>query len=197
MSTNLSRYFRQRRAELGLRHGEVARRMGYTSVVGAANKVVYFEQRGDIPAELFTKLATVLGIDNDTIEQLVEQDRREHLEAWAAWANEPITPHLAVRCIPAVFATCQIPPELTTTEEMEQFAQEFARKQQKKTWLVLSRKLRVYFDEDGSRRGAQEAAPGEIAGPWMRLKGSRKMFLFGGSGIVPINEPEKHGPAQG
>jgi hypothetical protein len=25
---------------------------------------------------------------------LAEQDRREHLEAWAAWANEPIVPHL-------------------------------------------------------------------------------------------------------
>lgn len=106
-------------------------------------------------------------------------------------------PHLAVRYIPGVFATCQIPPELTTTEEMEKFAQDFAKKHHKKTWLVLSRKLRVYFDEDGSRRGVQEAAPGEIAGPWMRLKGGRRKFLFGGSGIVPITEPEKHGPGQG
>ena len=46
-------------------------------------------------------------------------------------------------------------------------------------------------------RGAQEAAPGEIAGPWMRLKGSNRKFLFGGSqGITPITEPEKHGPKE-
>jgi hypothetical protein len=80
---------------------------------------------------------------------------------------------------------------------MERFTQDFAKKQHKKTWLVLSRKLRVYFDEDGSRRGVQEAAPGEIAGPWMRLKASKRKFLFGGSGIVPITEPEKHEPGRG
>jgi len=196
MSTNLSRFFRECRIELGLRHGEVARRMGYKSIVGTANKIVRFEETGDILAAVFNKLAAVLGIDDATIKRLVEQDRREHLETWLAWAAVPITPHLEIRCIPGVFGECPIPDGLKTTEEMEQFAQHLAKEHHKKVWLVLNRRLRVYFDEDGSRRGVQEAAPGEIAGPWMRLKGSNRRFLFGGAGITPITEPERHWPTQ-
>ena len=197
MATNLSRFFRQRRIELGLRPGDVAKRMGYKSLPGPCNKLIYFEERGDVPLHIFQKLTAVLGIDDATINRLAEQDRREHLEAWTKWANTPITPHLEVRCLPGVFGECKIPPELTTVEEMERFAQELATKHHKKVWLVLSRKLRIYFTEEGINRGAQEAAPGEIAGPWMRLKGSNRKFLFGGSqGITPITEPAKHGPTQ-
>jgi hypothetical protein len=169
--------------------------MGYKSIVGTANKIVMFEERGDILAAVFNKLAVVLGIEDETIKGLVEQDRRQYLAEWTAWANEPVEPEIVFRAIPGVFAGHPIPEHLTTTEEMEQYAQAFATKYHKKTWLVLSRKLRVYFDETG-RKSVQEAAPGEINGPWMRLGSSRKTFLFGGDGIVPITEPAKHGPSQ-
>ena len=195
MSTHLSRFFRERRIELGLRHGEVAGRMGYKSIVGTANKIVRFEETGDILAAAFAKLAAVLGIDTETIERLVELDRRAYLQAWTAWANEPVEPEIVFRAIPGVFAGHPLPAHLHTTEEMEEYTQDFAIRYHKKTWLVLSRKLRVYFDEDGTK-SVQEAAPGEINGPWMRLGSSQKKFLFGGEGITHITEPEKHGPSQ-
>ena len=158
MSTHLSRFFRERRIELGLRYGDVARRMGYRSLHGACNKLIYFEERGDIPVALFRKLAVALGIDDQKIKGLVSTDRREYLAQWTAWANEPVKPEIVFRAIPGVFAGHPIPEHLTTTEEMEAYTQEFAKKYHKKTWLVISRRLRIYFDEDGSRRGAQEAA---------------------------------------
>ncbi len=195
MSTHLSRFFRQRRIELGLRYGDLARQLGYKSLPGVCNKIVMFEERGDILAAVFNKLAAVLGIDAETIERLVELDRRAYLQAWTAWANEPMEPEIVFRAIPGVFAGHPIPAHLHTTEEMEAYTQEFAAKYHKKTWLVLSRKLRVYFDEDGMK-SVQESAPGEINGPWMRLGSSRKTFLFGGDGIVPITEPQKHGPGE-
>ncbi len=192
VATNLSRFFRERRIDLGLRHGDVARQLGYKSLPGVCNKIVMFEERGDILAAVFTKLAVALGIDDEKIKALVEQDRKQYMEEWIAWANVPVEPEIVFRAIPGVFAGHPIPAHLHTTEEMEQYAQEFATKYHKKTWLVLSRKLRVYFDEDGTK-SVQESAPGEINGPWMRLQGSRKTFLFGGDGIVPITEPQKHG----
>ena len=63
MATNLSNYFREQRIQRGLRPGQVARLMGYKSVVGAANKIILFEERGDIQTELFRKLAVALEID--------------------------------------------------------------------------------------------------------------------------------------
>jgi len=196
MATNLSAYFRQRRIDLGLRPGDVARRMGYTSLAGACNKLIMFEDRGDIHADLFVKLAAVLGVDQATIDTLIAEDRKQFLEAWEAWSNEPIEPEIIFRAIPGVFAGHQLPKHLKTTEEMEAYARDFAVKYHKKTWLVLSNKLRVYFNEEG-KRSVQEAAPGECNGPWMRLGRSRKKFLLGGSsGMEPrmVNEPERRGP---
>jgi len=195
MSTNLSRFFRERRIDLGLRPGDVARQMGYKSLPGACNKLIYFEERGDIPVALFRNLTVALRIDDETITRLIEQDRREYLAQWTAWANEPVEPEIVFRAIPGVFAGHPIPAQLHTTEEMEQYAQEFAIRNHKKTWLVLNRRLRVFFDETG-KKSVQEAAPGECNGPYMRLGSSKKRFLFGGEGIMPITEPEKHGPSQ-
>jgi len=171
--------------------------MGYKSIVGTANKIVMFEERGDILAEIFKKLATVLGIDDETIQRLNADDRRQYLAEWTVWANEPVDPEIVFRAIEGVFAGHPIPSHVKTKEEMEAYAQSFAKKHHKKTWLILSRRLRIYFDEDGTKKGVKEAAPGQCNGPWMRLNGSTKKFLFGGSqGITPVSEPEQHGPCQ-
>lgn len=182
MSTILSNYFKNRRLELGLRPGDVARLMGYRSIVGAANKICQFEETGNIHAELFAKLAAVLDIDSPTIERLVEEDRRADFEAWTQWVSVPIRPHLIIKLIPGIFGTNEIPEAILDDQHaMEHFASDLARRAQKRTWLVLSRRLSIVFDEQGNRIRVQEAAPGEANGPYTRLKGSRKKFLFDGS----------------
>ncbi len=144
MTTNLSRFFQQRRLALGLRPGEVARRMGYKSLAGACNKIIYFEERGEIPATLLVKLAAVLGIDQSTIQELMEQDHRQFLEEWNRWADQPIEPYVVIRAIPGFMISKDIPPELTTHEEMEHFAADIAERFTKKVWLVLSRRTSIY-----------------------------------------------------
>jgi hypothetical protein len=194
MATNLSNHFRERRLQLGLRHGEVARLMGYKSLVGACNKIVRFEKTGDIRTAMCRKLAAVLGIDETAIQRLVEEDWREYIAEWTAWANQPVKPEIIFRAIPGVFVRHPLPEHLQTTEEMEQYTQKFAKMSNKKTWLVLSRRLMIYFNENGIK-SVQEAAPGECNSPEMRV--GNKKFLFGvgsgGLGITPITEPEKHG----
>jgi hypothetical protein len=197
MATQLSNYFRQQRIRLGFRHGDVARLMGYKSIVGTANKIVMFEERGDIRHDLFTKLAGVLGIDEGTISELVEQDRREFVQQWNEWANQPIEPHLVFRAIPGVYFRQEIAEGVETPEAMERYAAAFAKEYQKKVWLVLSRRLTIFFGEDGGKRQVQEAVPGRCNSPYMCVGGSKRKFLFTGAmQMRPLNEFEKHGPSK-
>jgi hypothetical protein len=199
MATNLSRFFRQRRLAFGLRPGAVAQRMGYKSIVGAANKIVRFEETGEILAAVLVKLAAVLEIDHSTIQRLMDEDRRQFLNDWNRWADEPIEPHVIFRAIPGVMVSKDIPSDLRTQEEMEAFAADIAQRFGKKVWLVLSRRKRIYFDESAIARSVQEARPGQCNGPFMRLGSSKKRFLFtadsNGLGTRPLNEPEYRGPS--
>lgn len=180
--TILSRHFKDQRLALGLRPGDVARRIGYRSIVGAANKICQFEQTGNIHSELFAELAEVLDIDGPTIERLLEEDRRADFEAWTKWASVPIRPHLVIKLIPGIFGSNEIPDVLLDDREaMELFAANLARRARKRIWLVLSRRLSIVFDDQGHRVRVEEASPGEPNGPYMRMKGSRRKFLFDGS----------------
>ena len=195
MATNLSTYFRQQRLQLGLRRGDVAQMMGYKSIIGTANKIVRFEKTGDIPADLFRKLATVLGIDEPTIQRLMEEDWCEFIERWNEWANQPVKPHLVIRAIPGVFIQQPLPSGMKLPDEMEQYAVEWARERHMKVWLVISRRRSIFFDEDGVKKADQEAAPGQMNSPYMQIGGSKQKFLFGGGlEMQPLDEPEPHGP---
>jgi hypothetical protein len=193
LTTRLSEHFRQRRLALELRHGEVARRLGYKSIVGGANKIVRFEQTGEIDHKLFLRLANVLDIYQATIADLIEQDRREFFAAWNEWANQPIRPHLIEKVIPGVFAQRQIPDEiLHDTDAMERYASASAIKHQKLTFLILSRRLSISFNEDGTRRFVIDAQPGQPAGPYMRLAKGRTPFLFDSTFLPqPLGTPTK------
>jgi hypothetical protein len=84
MSTNLSRYFQQKRLDRDLKPGQLARLAGCLNVPKNGSRIRSFELSGRISQELFEKIAAVLEIDPATIEQLVEQDRREFFQAWLA-----------------------------------------------------------------------------------------------------------------
>jgi hypothetical protein len=76
MSTNLSRYFQQKRLDRGLKPGQLARLAGRVNIQKNGSRIRSFELSGNIGQELFERIATVLKIDPATIEQVVEQDRR-------------------------------------------------------------------------------------------------------------------------
>ena len=169
--------------------------MGYQSVVGTANKIVQFEEQGHIRGELLAELAAVLGIDQATVDRLIQEDRSQFLQEWNAWADKPVAPQIVFRAIPGIFCVRPVPEHLKTTQEIEDYAADFARRIRKQTWLVLSRRRRIRFDEDGTKREAQEAVPGQPNGPWMRLAGGKRRFLFAGDfGIRPLDEPERREP---
>ena len=187
--------------QLGLRYGDVARLLGYRSIVGAANKIVRFEQTGDIDRRLFQKLATVLVIDKATIKRLMEKDRREFVQRWNEWANQQIKPHLIAEVVPGSFMFHTFPEDVTTPDQMEGYAADLAWELHQPVWLVLSRKLIVFFDEGGNKRAVQEAAPGKPTEPYRRFRQGRPHSIFDGNGddidIRSMRWPQKRGPRVG
>jgi hypothetical protein len=179
MSTRLSRYFEQKRLDRGLKPGQLARLAGCANVPKNGSRIRSFELSGNIGQELFEKITAALEIDAGTIEQLVEQDRKEFFEAWLAWVNEPIKPYLVIRLIAAIYSSRPVPREITTMEEAERWASTVAGEIKKRCCLVWSRKISCWFREDGTLSHRSEAVPGEPNTPWMQIGGKGPAFLFG------------------
>ncbi len=199
MSTHLSRFIRQRRIDLGLRPGQVARKMGGRRCK-TANLISLFEERGEIDPRLFPKLQAALDITDAEVEEHMEQDRREHFEAWMQWVNEPVQPHLVVRAMAGFLLEHQLPCGLESLEDMEQYAAAYAKAYRKLVWLCPgTRRFTVRFDEQGEKIEVVEATPDTMAIPWMRLAKDRRQFLFGsqGGGVLSmktLSQPERPGP---
>jgi hypothetical protein len=173
--------------------------MGYKSIAGAANKIVMFEERGDIRADLFEKLKAALGIDDATAERLIQQDQREYIAAWWAWANQPVPWVVYRKDVPMFVPPWPVPEEVTTQEGAEAWARQFAIDNHAPVVLYLSRRISVWIDRDGQITTRHEASPGEVTVPYMQLKGGGAKFRFTPSGsglsIETVHFPEQHGPA--
>jgi transcriptional regulator with XRE-family HTH domain len=165
MQSKLAEHFRKTRLSKGLRVGHLARLVGYNNVSKGANRINKFEGGGDIQAQLLLKLADVLGIDRQTVDRLIEEDRRQFFEEWNAWANEPIHPYVVVRAMAAIYCPHDLPEEIQSVEEAEAYAAALCRKWHVKCCLVLSRRISVWFAEDGSIYDVTEAVPGQGVTP--------------------------------
>ena len=195
VSTHLSRHFHQRRLDLGLRLPDVARRCGYKNLLQGSNTIDRFEPTGEIHVLLYPKLVAALGIEQETCDRLNERDAEQARREWLEYINEPIEPHLVVRALPGVFLEKPLPEDCTTIEQMEAFASELAGKFRKMVWLVVSRKLTIRFNEDGSKRSVEEATPDHPNSPSMRLKGRKgRPFLFGCNGAGLTLKPLPQAP---
>ena len=140
----------------------MAKLLGYKSLPGGANKIIYFEERGIIKPDLMQRLAMVLGIDEATISKLAEEDRREQFERWITWANHPIRAYVSVKLLPAVYTQEQVPLRMIHDQEaMERFAAQLARKWKAQAMLVLSRRISIHFSAKGEKLSILEAGPGQ------------------------------------
>lgn len=179
MSNTLGTFCRDRREELGLTLGELARMLGYRNVNKGVRRILQLEREGTVKEDLLVKLAEALGIDLPTIERLMDQDYSEYLRGWEQWVNEPQPMFLVVKLMPAVYAKKDLPAEVTTSEQAEAWACEYARQDRLRVCLVVSRRLSVWIDAEGNVEGRTEATPDNPNMPWMKLPGNRRKFLFG------------------
>ena len=111
MRSQLANHFRSVREEQGLGFVELARIVGYKNVTKGCNRIQQFEQRDEVHADLLRKLADALGVDNETVDRLIDEDHREHVRKWNKWADQPIRPYLVTRLIPAVYSSKKLPED--------------------------------------------------------------------------------------
>jgi len=156
MSTHLGEHFKKRRLEKGLSLPQIARMAGYTNIAKGIRRIEAFEQSGYVYPDLVTKLATALDIDAATVQRLYYEDYRE----WFAVMNKPVEPCMVRRMLLGG-GVRRIPKELTTVEEMEDYAADFAKKCGMDVCLIFSPRIKIWFSKDGSVQEIIEAVPGE------------------------------------
>jgi len=175
----LGGYFHEQRIRQSLSLGQLARLVGYRNVAKGANKICRFERGGIVTDNLLAALADALGIDYPTVDRLIEHDRQEHLRAWEAWVNQPVSMQLVVRYMAAVYGKVKMPADITTHEQAEAFACAYAREHKRQVCLAVSRRLSNWIDKEGVVYARTEAKPDSPNTPFMRLRGSGRAFLFG------------------
>jgi hypothetical protein len=70
-----------------------------------------------------------------------------------------------------------------SAEEAEEFARQVALEERRKVCLILSRRLSIWFDEQGSKVAVTEPALDESNHPQMRLGRHRFVVSENGSGF--------------
>jgi hypothetical protein len=166
--SHLTDLFHQRREASGIALGDLARSCGYSNVSKGSNRIQKFERTGEIEPILLGKLASALGITPIEIHRAVAQDRAE----WEAWSSEPIEPHLIVRLVAVFYSRSAIPVELRGDRvAMEEYSADYAALNRVRVCLVLSRRLRVWFDRDGRCSGVTEDSFEQSYAPLMKING--------------------------
>ena len=74
--------------------------------------------------------------------------------------NDQALMHLVVRLMAAVYARKALPEGITTPEEAESWACEFAREHRWRVCLVVSRRISLWIDSFGLVEARTEATPG-------------------------------------
>jgi len=189
MGSALGEYFQKVRREKGLRIAEVSRLVGYKNRGKGCRRIDSFEATGQIMPDLLTKLAACLEIENKVIADCLDQDRRAYQE----WLSEPVKRYVILRLMAAVYSRVDLPENVQSQQQAEDFASGLAKEHRLRTCLVWSRRLSIYFKKDGSLEGIMEAA----SAPTMTI-GGRECFLNiddGTIGVVPVGEnKQEHQP---
>ena len=152
--THTAMYFQQRRVQMHLSLTELARMVGYTNLSKGHRRIDDFERTGRCHPELFAKLTAALGVSDAELRAAKYLDYLDYLHTPA----NPPTPYLLQAGLKGCLG---VPEELTTVEEMEVYASDYARRHGAAVCLVLDKRIYVRFAADGSLRDIVEALPPE------------------------------------
>ena len=169
-------HLRQERVRQGISVSAMALRLGYANNKGR-RRVQTVEDGGPAkPPDLPSRIVEILGISDETVRQLLKAD----YEDFQSYLNEPVPMRMVVRLMCAVYSPHSLPASITTAEEAEAYARQFAKERRFKVCLILSRRVSIWIDNDGSIIARTEAEPGLPNAPFMQI-GSKKFLLdFGG-----------------
>lgn len=176
MSTHLARHFEQVRQSLGLKPSQVALRCGCSNLLKIGSRIRQFELSGSITPHLLQKLADFYRIDSSELSELQQRDNAEALAKWNRWADEPIQPYLIIRLMPAIYSQRKMPREIESQSEAETWAGGIAREIRNRCCLIWTRRLSIWFLEDGTVAQRVEARPGKNPIPYSQIGNKRILF---------------------
>ena len=169
MHSRLGAYVAEQRRVRKLTPQQLAALVGYRNVAKGGNRIVAVERGEQTDAALLARVAAALQLDLARVDALAQDDRSAREAAWEAWADEPSSPELRVRVIPAVWCLVQVPLGLSRAGA-ENYASARAVESGRVHVLVWSRCDEVWCYPDG-RRLARTMNVGDVAGPVSTLRG--------------------------
>jgi len=125
------------------------------------HRIVAFEREGRGNDKLAGKLIHGLNIPLEEVQDAVEKD----LADWNKWADEPIPMQMIVRLIGPFCMIHHIPDEINTREESITYAQNYAKTENLRVCLVLSRRESAWISADG-HSSISKTQPGGINVPY-------------------------------
>lgn len=163
---------------------EVARRLGYSNVSKACNKVLRVEREGVADADFLRRLAVVLGISEGVVVYLTRQDRLAYLRAWEEWASLPMPVRIVMRAVPGFMVEMALPAGVVTPEQAVAHGQAVAARYHAKVFVVLSRRESVGITQAGEINGRFHTRPDTDPCPLVSLSRQKFLFRVGGFGAV-------------
>ncbi|MGO9120686.1 MAG: hypothetical protein ACLQPD_24115 [Desulfomonilaceae bacterium] len=152
------RHISKVRSQQGIRLSEMAHLAGYRNLNHGVRRLHVFESEGIITKELLDKIVEVLGLSDEDLKRLIEQDRQELRRRFEDWLSKLEPPHLIIRLIPGIYQRSRV-PDAVPRDRVEEYASVIAAQEHKKTCLVLNRRESVWFDEYGRFKFRQKATP--------------------------------------
>jgi len=155
------KYLKEERLKQNLNTAELSRLIGYKNVSKGMNRIVDLERENIIIPEVLFKIVEALNLDHSFVNSLIKKDRDEDKKEFEKWVSEPIKMYYVIRIIPAIYMSYDLPSYINRENDAINFVAETAREKHKKCCLVLSRKEKIFFDEDGQVEGRFETEYGD------------------------------------
>jgi len=170
MTTKLAGYIKKERLKQGLNYAEVSQMMGYKNLNKGMRRIIDLVREGVVDPEVLDRIIDALDLDQDYIDALVLKDREEYEEKFEKWLSEPIEPYYTLRMMPCIYLSYDLPGNLSTENEAEEYVAKIAKEKQVKAWVNLSRREKIYITEKGEIRGKIKTTIENVSYPYTRIK---------------------------
>ena len=167
VESQLGKLFRDARKSKSLRTGRLAGMAGRKNLAKGAGWIQSLEAGGWIQVDFLYRLADVLDIDRQKIDELIAADHRLYCEEWTAWANQPVRPYVVVCGMPAVYSPVRLPEHVQTIVEARDFTVAICRRWKHRACLVANRQFTIWFAADGTVETVTEVVPCKAAPPYI------------------------------
>lgn len=176
MSSHLGQYVLRQREKLGIGRGQLAGMLGYRNLGKGSKRIMDLEQHGACTEKFWHKIEEALHLEGEEVAKAVHQDWLDY----QSWLDEPVPMELVIRYMPAVYGTVDLSADVAADpQKAEEYACRVAREKKCRVTLVVSRRLSVWIDEQGTVYSRTEARNGQPNAPYSVVGGKAFRFRFG------------------